>query len=89
MMPVKPSSDSRAVCDDLGLTDDLHITLWSTDRKYRLTIAYFAENSEGYYLQFVGDRPLDKRVNWRRFRKLIEMGQKLADATYKKERKAR
>ena len=89
MMPVKPSSDSRAICDDLELTEYLHITLWSTDRTYRWTIAYFAKNSEGYYLQFVGDRPLDKRVNWRRFRKLIEKGQKLADALYKKEHKAK
>ena len=70
---------------DLELTDDLHITLWSTDRKYRLTIAYFAENSEGYYLQFVGDRPLDKRVKWQRFKALIEKGQKIADAKFAKE----
>ena len=63
----------------LELTADHHICLWSEDGKFKWTVAYFAENDEGRYLRFVGDRPLDSRVNWEHFRELVILGQRLAD----------
>ena len=49
------------------------------DGKFKWTVAYFAKGSEGYDLRFVGDRPLDSRVNWDHFRELVILGQRLAD----------
>lgn len=39
-----------------------------------ITIAFFRKGSEDYYLEFVGDRPLDIEVNWQDFRTLIQVG---------------
>ena len=64
---------------------NLHICLYSVDRMHKLTIAYFRKYKDGYELTFVDDRPLDKRVKWKRFRRLIEQGQKIADARFAKE----
>ena len=63
----------------LELCADHHICLWSEDGKFKWTVAYFAKGSEGYDLRFVGDRPLDSRVNWDHFRELVILGQRLAD----------
>ena len=66
----------------LELTEDLHICLWDEAGKSKVTIAYFVEDKEGYDLKFVGDRPLDKRVKWKHFKKLIKQGQKMADKKF-------
>mgnify|MGYP001577330234 CR=1 FL=1 len=70
----------------LELNDGLHICLWSEYGKFKWTIAYFLEDSEGYDLKFVEDRPLDERVNWSHFRELIVQGQRLADELFISER---
>ena len=41
------------------------------------TLAYWTKDSEGYDLQFVGNRPFD--VDWRLFMDLAQQGQKLLD----------
>ena len=66
----------------LELNESLHICLWSEDGKFKWTIAYFYRGKEGYDLQFVGDRPLDSRVNWDHFRELVILGQRLADEAF-------
>ena len=66
----------------LELNDDLHICLWSEDGKFKWTVAYFNKGKEGYGLHFVGDRPLDSRVNWDHFRECVILGQRLADERF-------
>ena len=71
----------------LELTEELHICLWDKEGKYKWTIAYWVEDSEGYDLKFVGDRPFDKRVKWKPFRQLVKQGQKIANKQWKKNEK--
>lgn len=66
----------------LELNDNLHICLWSEDGKCKWTVAYFLKGKEGYDLHFVGDRPLDSRVNWEHFRELVILGQRIADERF-------
>jgi hypothetical protein len=66
----------------LELTKDHHICLWSADGKFKWTVAYFEKGAEGFDLRFVGDRPLDSRVDWDHFRELVILGQRLADETW-------
>lgn len=73
----------------LELREDLHICLWDEEGTSKWTIAYWTANSEGYYLRFVGGRPLDKRVKWKKLKKIIKQGQKLADEKWNKEREKR
>ena len=63
----------------LELTENLHICLWSKNGKLKWTIAYWQRLNDGYNLHFVGNRPLDLRVNWEHFRELIALGQVIAD----------
>jgi hypothetical protein len=63
----------------LELTDDLHICLWDSKGEYKLTVAYWIDGEEGYDLHFVGDRPLDKRVDWQAFKSVVRQGQLIAD----------
>lgn len=70
----------------LELCDNHHICLWSQDGKFKWTVAYFHKGKEGFDLQFVGDRPLDSRVNWDHFRELVILGQRLADEEFDSER---
>lgn len=58
----------------LELRDDGHVCLWSDDNTYKWTVAYFERAREGYSLRFVGERPLDARVNWTHFREIVEQG---------------
>lgn len=40
-----------------------------------ITIAMFTKNKDGeYYIEFVGDRPLDNKVDWQDFRTLLQVG---------------
>ena len=66
----------------LELTPDLHICLWDSAGEYRYTIAYFRDDKEGSELHFVGDRPLNERVNWSHFRELVQQGQSLANLRF-------
>jgi len=57
---------------------DTHINLWNIDGKTKYTIALFTADSDGYHdLSFVGDRPLDKRVDKTKFFELIDLGYKI------------
>ncbi len=57
----------------LELTESGHICLWDEEGKYKWTIALFVPDREGgFELQFVGDRPLDKRVKWKHLRKIVK-----------------
>lgn len=69
----------------LELNDRLNICLWSEDGKFKWTVAYFFADRDGYNLRFVGDRPLDSRVNWDHFRELVILGQRLADERFDKQ----
>lgn len=69
----------------LELTNKLHIRLWDKAGEYKWTIAYWIKNCEGYNLHFLGDKPLDKRVDWRNLEVIIRQGQLLADDKFNKE----
>ena len=71
----------------LELGKDLHICLWDVHGKFKWTIAYFIADKEGYDLHFVGDRPLDGRVDWEHFRELVVQGQQIADRRFKRRKK--
>ena len=64
----------------------LAIVLWSEDGTCCWTIAWWTRGKEGYELSFVGDRPLDKRVKWKAFKRCVKQGQKIADEMFRKER---
>lgn len=66
----------------LELCKDLHVCLWDNEGKYKWTIAYFDKGSEGYDLRFVGDRPFDKRVDWRNLEVVLRQGQIIADKQF-------
>ena len=57
----------------------VEIGLWSEGGEHSWLIAYWIINSDGADLKFVGNRPLDPRVNWSHFRELVATGQKIAD----------
>ena len=63
--------------DNLELSNDLCISKHGISSE--LIIARWVEREDGYSLFFIGDRPLDKNVNWLVFGKLVELGQMLAD----------
>jgi hypothetical protein len=62
----------------LELTKENHICLWSADETYKWTIGYFELEGEGPRFKFVGERPMDARVDWEKFRELIKLGYALA-----------
>lgn len=66
----------------LELNAELHILLWSFEGDYKWTIAYWVQGREGYNLHFIGDRPLDPRVNWEHFGELVRQGQAMADKLF-------
>jgi hypothetical protein len=66
----------------LELTKSLHICLWSEDNSYKWTIGYFEQDDEGPWFKFVGDRPLDERVNWNDFHEMIRLGYSLAEHAF-------
>jgi hypothetical protein len=76
-------------CDDHLLSDFPHTTAeivqYSHLEKNHWAIAYWIKDKEGYNLQFVGRRPLDKEVNIEDFFKLISEGQNMLDYFFEKE----
>lgn len=69
----------------LELNENLHICLWSEDGTYKWTIALWHKGKEGYSLEFVGSRPLDDRVKWKKLKAIIEQGQAIADKRFDQE----
>lgn len=69
----------------LELTPELQICLWNEAGHHKWTIAYFHEGKDGFDLHFVGDRPLDPRVNWNHLLELVKQGFQLARKLNKKE----
>lgn len=65
--------------------NQLDICLWDDKGEYKWTIAMWDKTKEGYELRFVGDRPLDKRVNWHNLEAVIRQGQLLADDRWQRE----
>lgn len=69
----------------LELNENLHICLWSEDGTYKWTIARWVKDKEGYALEFVGSRPLNERVKWKKLKAIIEQGQAIADKRFEQE----
>ena len=67
----------------LELTKEFHICLWDESGEYKWTVALWRFGKEGPELEFVGDRPLDKRIDWRNFEALVRQGQMLADKKWR------
>ena len=66
----------------LELNENLHICLWDEEGKYKWTIALWAKGKEGYSLEFIGARPLNERVKWKKLKAIIEQGQAIADKRF-------
>ena len=69
----------------LELNENLHICLWDEKGEYKWTIAYWQKDKEGYFLVFVGNRPLEKRVKWKKLKAIIKQGQAIADKRFSEE----
>ncbi len=64
--------------------DCYHVCLWFADGKLKYTIALIYPDKEGDFdVRFVGDRPLQERVNWEHFRELLIQGIALARQSQK------
>jgi hypothetical protein len=66
---------------------DAEIVCWETNgdgQEYCYTLLWYQKDSEGYYIQFVGRRPLDHKFDnalWG----VMEYGQDVLDAEFKLE----
>ncbi|NBP04245.1 MAG: hypothetical protein EBU90_29980 [Proteobacteria bacterium] len=70
-------------------TDVFHINLWSEDGKYKWAIASVEMCKEGYpELHFIGDRPLNSRVDWKHFKELTEQAYNILDDINNERRRA-
>lgn len=73
-------------CDDSLLTCNEHtraeIIEWFDDRKTCYVIAYWQRDKEGYYLKFVGDRPMKSTVSPQDFFRLAKLGQDELDSFF-------
>ena len=69
----------------LELNENLHICLWSEDGTYKWTIALWTKGKEGYSLEFIGARPLNERVKWKKLKAIIKQGQAIADKRWEQE----
>ncbi len=71
-------------CDKHLIDDGPHTTAeiihYTGKTDSAITVAYWSQNDEGYNLQFVHSRPLE--VNWRIFRIMYELGQKILDYNF-------
>ena len=64
------------------LNERLEILLWNSSHEHCWSIAAWHRKSEGFELHFIGDRPLDKRVKWKAFKKCVKQGQDIADEMF-------
>lgn len=64
----------------LELTPAAEICLWGESNESKWVLAYFRspDGDDPPDLRWVGDRPLDPRVNWEHFRELCVQGYQLA-----------
>ena len=69
----------------LEMNENLHICLWDEKGEYKWTIALWGKGKEGYSLEFIGDRPLNKRVKWKKLKAIIKQGQAIADKRFSEE----
>jgi len=69
----------------LELNENLHICLWDEKGEYKWTIALWSKGKEGYSLEFIGHRPLNKRVKWKKLKAIIKQGQAIADKRFSQE----
>ena len=69
----------------LELNENLHICLWDKKGEYKWTIAMWSKGKEGYSLEFIGHRPLNKRVKWKKLKAIIKQGQAIADKRFSEE----
>lgn len=51
----------------------------------KYTLLFYEKNSEGYYVQFIGDRPFDDAVDANALWKLMQYGQAVLNARFKLE----
>jgi len=79
----KPIEDPKAY--PLELNENLHICLWDEKGEYKLTIALWSKGKEGHSLEFIGDRPLNKRVKWKKLKAIIKQGQAIANKRFSEE----
>ena len=79
----RPLEEPRAY--PLELNENLHICLWDEKGEYKWTIALWGKGKEGYSLEFIGDRPLNKRVKWKKLKAIIKQGQKIANKRFSEE----
>ena len=79
----KPLEEPRAY--PLELNENLHICLWDEKGEYKWTIAMWSKGEEGYSLEFIGHRPLNKRVKWKKLKSIVKQGQAIADKRFSKE----
>jgi hypothetical protein len=66
----------------LELTPDLHVCLWFADGSAKYTM--WVDSEEGPEFRFVGDRPLDSRINWEHLRDVIRQGQSMAEVRWRR-----
>ena len=70
--------EARSVGDHLS-SEKPHTTVeivqWFAGEKsrYCVTVAYFLREESGYYLRFVGKRPVEDGVDWGNFKSLFEL----------------
>ena len=71
---VKNNFQSKDKYYPLVLNGD-HIHLWSEDGSYKWTVALFTKDKDDFWnLEFISDRALEPRVDWRNFETLIRLG---------------
>ena len=79
-----PLEEPRAYPLELN-EKNLHICLWDEKGEYKWTIAMWSKGEEGYSLEFIGHRPLNKRVKWKKLKSIVKQGQAIADKRFSKE----
>jgi hypothetical protein len=70
-------------CGNLLSSDRAEIVQWSDDtdkKEHCWTLAEWKKGTEGFYLQFIGDRPFD--VDSKLFMKLAKQGQQILDDAF-------
>lgn len=73
-------------------TDDkprnAEIVRWQTDstgQEFCFTLLWWFKNREGYYVEFVGDRPFQSEINQQLLWELMRFGQNLLNAQFELE----
>jgi hypothetical protein len=66
---------------------DAEIVTWDSNDtgEFCYSLLFWRKDREGYYVEFVGSRPLDQIHNHEHLWKLIRYGQSVLDATYELE----